>query len=433
VTLNPRLDTLPIEESSIPATSVVIVGAGPYGLSLAAHLAAAGIDFQIFGKPMAAWRDMMPAGMLLKSEGFASSLYEPQGSFTLRTFCQLRGIPYKDRGLPIPLDTFISYGLSFQQQFVPCLVERQVVGIERTSHGEFLVQISEGELIRARKVVVAVGISHFQYVPSVLAALPQRYLSHSSAHNDLSQFRDRDAIVIGAGASALDSAALLHRAGARVQLVSRRPVIPFHRPPRSDLSLVDRLKNPATGIGPGWKNVLCTEMPRAFHLLPEKARLAIVHRHLGPAPGWFTREQTEGLFPFVLGATPVEASERNGRVELKLKMSDGSSRTLVADHVIAATGYKVDLRRLRFLSNELLADIDNVDHMPRLSQHFETSVAGLYFTGVAAASSFGPVLRFAFGAKFAAPYMARHLRRKVRLKTNPDPISAGAGEIKSSS
>jgi FAD-dependent urate hydroxylase len=54
---------------------VVIVGAGPYGLSIAAHLRALGIGFRIFGDPMHTWREQMPEGMMLKSEGFASNIY----------------------------------------------------------------------------------------------------------------------------------------------------------------------------------------------------------------------------------------------------------------------------------------------------------------------------------------------------------------------
>ena len=107
-------------------TDVAIIGAGPYGLSLAAHLAAANVSVRVFGQPMQFWRTNMPEGMVLKSEGFASNLWHPDGALTLRDFCADRGLPYKDSGLPIPVETFCAYGEAFQKRFVPMLDERPV-------------------------------------------------------------------------------------------------------------------------------------------------------------------------------------------------------------------------------------------------------------------------------------------------------------------
>jgi thioredoxin reductase len=397
-------------------TNVAIIGAGPYGLSLAAHLRAAGVEFAIFGEPMSVWRDHMPMGMQLKSDGCASNLYDPAGAFSLRSYCESRSIAYADRGLPVALDTFIAYGLAFQKRFVPDLDRREVVRLEQRPQGGFLVHASCGEPVAARNVVVAVGISHFQHTPALFADLPPALLSHSRDHNAAGALGGRDVVVVGAGASALDTAALLHRGGSNVVLVARRKAIAFIEPPRDRLSLIERIRKPPTGIGPGWKNVLCTELPLAFYFLPEAFRREVVRRHLGPAPGWSVREQTEGRFPFVLGATPVAVRERNGRVRMELAMHDGSARSLDCDHVVAATGYKVDLRRLAFLGDDLRDAIDAVDRTPRLSMNFESSVPGLYFIGLAAANTFGPVLRFAFGAKFAVPHLTRHLARPPALR-----------------
>ena len=100
-------------------TDVVIVGAGPYGLSIAAHLQECGIRYRIIGRPMQFWISQMPDGMQLKSEGFASNLYDPQGDFTLRDFCAQQAIPYTDIGTPVDKRTFCAYGLAFQKRFVP--------------------------------------------------------------------------------------------------------------------------------------------------------------------------------------------------------------------------------------------------------------------------------------------------------------------------
>lgn len=390
---------------------VAVVGAGPYGLSIAAHLRARAINFRIFGSPMHTWLTHMPKGMLLKSEGFATSLYDPHSTFTLATYCKENALPYADTGLPTPLETFAAYGLEFQRRFVPELENKLVVSLQRCSEG-YRVQLADGEDVIARRVVVAVGLSHFEYIPPVLSALPKTLLSHSALHSTLEHFRDREVVVVGAGASALDMAALLHQARARVQIVARKPVISFQDPPTPHgRSFLEQLWKPGTGIGVGWKMVLCAHAPLVFRQMPERFRLEKVRRTLGPAPGWFTKELTVGKVPFNLGVAITEANAVDGRVRLQLTDDAGAKRTLEADHVIAATGYRVDLRRLTFVHSTDLAQIHSVEQTPVLSSNFESSLPGLYFVGTAAANTFGPLLRFALGAKFTAKRLARHLAR----------------------
>lgn len=164
-----------------------------------------------------------------------------------------------------------------------------------------------------------------------------------------------------------------------------------------------------TVLGPGWKSVLCTELPLLFHVMPDKFRSAVVNRYLGPAPSWFSREMVEGNVPILTGISILDASQHSGRVRLNLRSEDGHVSTITADHVIAATGYRVDVSRIEFLDGSLRGGIHTVDGFPRLSRNFESSVPGLYFTGLASANSFGPMLRFAAGAGFAAKRLSRHL------------------------
>src|SRR5437667_475398 len=380
---------------------VVIIGAGPYGLSVAAHLKALGLDFRIFGTPMHTWKTQMPHGMQLKSEGFASSLYDPESSFTLGHYCRERGLSYADTGLPVPLETFIAYGLEFQKRFVPELENKVVVAIDRMDAG-FRIVLDDGEEIIAGKVVIAVGISHFSCLPSALETLPREFVTHSSQHSALHRFKGREVAVIGAGASALDLAALLHKAGASVQLVARKPVIRFHDPPDSKpRTWLERARLPRTGIGPGWKLYFCAYAPWAFPYLPDEYRLRAVKKILGPAPGWFIKQDVVGKFPFHLGTNIAGAKIRTGRVHLDLADASGS-KVLVVDHVIAATGYKVDLQRLEFLDAAIRSDIRSVEESPVLSTNFESFIPGLYFVGTSAANTFGPLMRFAYGARFAA-------------------------------
>jgi thioredoxin reductase len=396
---------------------VAIIGAGPYGLSIAAHLKTRGVDFRIFGTPMNFWRKHMPKGMHLKSEGFASSLYDQDSAFTLEVYCKEKGLPYAHVGLPVPLEVFTAYGLEFQQRYVPELENKIVNLLERSPDG-FRIGLADGESVSARRVVLAVGLTHFEYVPPMLAVLPGELVTHSSRHHALDQFQGREVAVVGAGASALDLAALLHQAGAQVQVIARKPVIRFHDPPeKKEPSFLDRLRTPITGIGPGWKLFLCTNAPLVFRQMPQEFRFDKVRRVLGPAPCWFTKEQVVGRVGLNVGVNITEAKVENGRVNLQLTDSAGARRTLMADHVIAATGYKVDLRRLTFLDSDLQARIQSAEQTPVLSSKFESTVPGLYFVGVTAANTFGPLLRFAFGAGFTARRLSRHLAKSADRKS----------------
>ena len=401
---------------------VAIIGAGPYGLSIAAHLRARGVDFRIFGNPMHTWLTHMPKGMRLKSEGFASSLYDPNSTFTLQAYCKEKGIAYSDIGLPVPLEVFSSYGLEFQKRFVPELKNTLVSSLKRSGKG-FQVGMEDGEFISARRVVTAVGLTHYKNFPPDLAALGEEFATHSSRHNTVDQFKGRDVTVVGAGASALDLAALLYQAGAHVQVVARKPVIRFHDPPENlEPSWFDRLRNPITGIGPGWKLFLCTNAPLLFRQMPQEFRFHKVRTVLGPAPCWFTKQEVVGKVPMIVDVNVTEAKVHNGRVSLQLTDSAGAQKQVVTDHVIAATGYKVDLRRLTYMDSDLQAAVRSVEHTPVLSSNFESTVPGLYFVGASAANTFGPLLRFAFGAGFTSRRLSRHLAKSAdRASVSREP------------
>jgi thioredoxin reductase len=399
-----------------PFVDSVIIGAGPYGLSIAAHLAAAGVSFRIFGSPMNTWLTQMPEGMRLKSEGFASTLYDPDSSFTLADYCGRQGLPYADLGFPIPVETFASYGQEFQRRLVPGLEDKQVVSLDRDASG-FLVRIEDGEVVAARRVIVAVGISHFQNVPAVLAGLPEEFVTHSSAHHVFDRFRGREVTVLGGGSSAADVAAALVRAGASAQIVARKPVFRFHEPPGPlPRPLMECIRNPMTGLGPGWRSLFCTSAPLVFHKMPQRLRLEVARRHLGPAAGWFVKDQLVGQIPFHLGLRLDQAKIADGRVQLQLVNGLGAEQTLVTEHVIAATGYKVDLRRLSFLSPGIQEGIRSVEYTPILSPSFESSLPGLYFAGAASVNSFGPLARFAFGAGFTARRLSRRFANSSSRK-----------------
>ena len=350
----------------------------------------------------------MPRGMSLKSEGFASNLYDPDSKYPLKSYCADHDIAYADVALPVRIETFIAYGLEFQQRYVPTLENAQVTSLNR--RGEYFELTTDaGEIARARRAVVAVGIMHYAYLPPVLSSLQGAMISHSSEHYDLSKFKGRRVGVLGAGASAIDIAVILHQAGATAELIARRAAIQFHDPPAEPRSLYESLKAPRSGLGTGWRSRMCTDIPLVFHMLPQSLRHRAVERHLGPAPCWFTRDALVGHVPTHLGVTVGGIDARNGSLGMLLNHPERAVAELELDHLIAATGYKVDISRLTFLDSDLQSGIRQAEKTPILDRHFESSIPGLYFVGISAANSFGPLLRFAYGAKFAARRLTARL------------------------
>jgi thioredoxin reductase len=350
----------------------------------------------------------MPVDMHLKSDGFASNLYDPDKAFTLKHYCAEQNIPYTDYGSPVALDTFVSYALEFQKRLVPTLEPKSVVDVRSEGLG-FRLRLEDGETLTSKTVVIASGISYFGYVPAALSSLPNELCTHSSAHGDLSHFRGKRVVVIGAGASATDLAALLNKAGSTVRLVCRKPPA-FHLPPNNaQLPLWKRIRQVNLGLGPGIKSAVYTAFPGLFHFLPLQFRQQIVRTHLGPAGGWFVRDDVIGKVHLDVGYTVESAQAANGSVLLRLVDGNRKSLEVEADHVIAATGYRASVDRLDLIDSTLRSQIRREDESPILSPTFESSVPGLYFVGLASAIRFGPVMRFARGAEYAADRLSKHL------------------------
>ena len=388
----------------------VIIGGGPYGLSIASHFGRLGIPHRIFGRAMDSWLSHMPKGMLLKSDGFASNIFDPGGEFTLKQYCLEREVQYADLGAPVRLETFAAYGLAFQYRHVPQLENQLVVSVDLSQDG-FLVRLETGEIVTTKRVIFAVGITHFSYIPENLRHLPPEFVSHSFQHSNLESYRGRSVAVIGGGASSIDIAGLLFELGADVQLITRAKGLVFHEKMSMEIprSLWQMVRSPLSCLGPGLKSRLFADAPGFFHHLPEHLRLRTVQTFLGPAGGWFAKEKIVGKVPVLHEFTPEHAQIMDNRVCLHLRSDAGTERTIRPEHIIAATGYRVDLKRLKLLNPILRDRIRTVEGSPILSSAFESSVAGLYFVGLAAANSFGPVMRFSCGAG----YTARRLSREV--------------------
>lgn len=405
----------PAEPRSTESPAVVIVGAGPYGLSAAAALDGLAVTF---GRPMSFWSNHMPRGMLLRSPREASNLYAPNGSLQLEDYERSHALQPQ---APLPLSTFVRYGLWFQQQAVPSVDQRTIVNIERGEDG-FRVALEDGTGVSARRVVIATGIGLLAWRPPVFSELPPERVTHSVDHSDLSRYAGTSVAVIGAGQSAIESAALLAEQGARVEVIARAEQINWlvRSSGLHHMKAARRLLYGPSDIGPAGVSWL-VEWPRVMKRIPRTVRVPLAARAIRPAASAWLVPRVSNV-RLSLGCTVVEARMANGGVMITL--DDGTTR--VVDHVLLATGYRVDLARYSFLSPSLRARIAVERGFPVLGRGFESSVAGLHFIGAPAAWSFGPLFRFVAGAGYAARALERVIRndRPLRAPTSLRPPAA---------
>jgi lysine/ornithine N-monooxygenase len=398
---------------------LLVVGAGPYGLSIAAHAAAAGMDLRVLGRPMASWRDHMARGMYLKSEPWASNLADPDGRWRLDAYCADAGLTAR-HAEPIPVETFAAYGLWFARNAVPEVDERMVSRVSAGPVG-FEAVTEDGEVLRARTVALAVGVMPFTQVPSVLRGLRPALVTHSSDHRDLGRFRGMDVTVIGGGQAALETAALLAEQGSRVRLLARAPQLRWNDvPPPLRRLWWQSARTPHSGLGCGWRNWFYAERPGLFRRLPEATRTRVAATALGPAGAWWVRDRVEPVVETMLGREVVAARAVPGGVRLETVSRTGEPSFLDTEHVIAATGFRATRDRLGVLSEELRASLTTTsDGAPAVGPTFESSCHGLFLAGLLTASTFGPAMRFVHGATFTATTLVRGVRHRLRTAAPP--------------
>lgn len=387
---------------------IAIIGAGPYGLSLAAHLKGRNIEHRIFGRPMQFWSQIAEAAdeRYLKSYCFGTNISSPTPGFSFADYNTPRGLETFE---PCSMANFADYGIWFQQNVVPWTEPVNAAHVRREANG-FAIALANGEQFLASQVVVATGLSCFARVPSALASLPTCLVSHTANIRTFKSFVGRRVAVIGAGQSALEAAALLYEAGASPELLVREDEILWHNRVTQNRSLWRRLRSPISGLGTGPKGWALTHFPGAMHRFPEEFRTRFVKSHLPPEGAWWLRERFEKRVPVHLRASVVEARETGGRVTLQVHHAEsGDIRPLEVDHVVAGSGYDISVNRICFLEQELRDEIQCVERSPKLSANFESSVPGLIFVGPTSAMSFGPLFRFVIGAGYTARTVSSYL------------------------
>jgi thioredoxin reductase len=391
------------------ACSVAIIGAGPYGLAVAAHLRATGVNPRVFGSPMAFWKNQMPRGMLLRSAWDASHIGDPMNALSLNTYQAKLGAPITR---PVPLERFIDYGMWFQQHAAPDLDVRHVARLEAANPG-FTLHLDDGERVHAERVVIATGLAMFTRRPEQFDGLPADLASHSADHRDLARFAGQSVMVVGSGQSALESAALLYEVGADVEIVARAPQLTWirRRFDRPWLGPLRPLLYPPSDVGPPGINQL-TRSPALFKSLPRHIQARVAYRAIRPAGAGWLRPRVEQV-PVTIGQTITSVTPHQAK--LRVMLGDGTQR--LVDHALLATGYRVDVRRYPFLDPRLAAAlrmVPDADGYPVLNRGFESSVAGLHIVGAPAAESFGPLMRFVAGTGYAARAVTQRIARAIR-------------------
>ncbi|MGH9918455.1 MAG: NAD(P)-binding domain-containing protein, partial [Nitrososphaerales archaeon] len=346
-------------------SEALIIGAGPYGLSISTHLSERGIDHLIVGRPMHTWRSHMPAGMYLKSEPEGSDMSCPHAGYDLAGYSRSERIGGIERGTPLPVERFLDYADWYIKQLVPDVRDATVTEIKAVDGG-FRVAFADAEPVATSSVVIATGILPHLYIPAELSGLPADLVSHTADHHRFERFRGRRVAVVGGGSSALETAALLHEAGSGVQLVVRCPDSPIWGSRARPLGPLVRLRD--NKLCEGWKCPLWNS-PAAFRLLPKDVRVVKARTVLGPLGAWWLKDRVEGVVE-VVGKTHVRGAEPSGSgVRLLL---DGPSRSsLEIDHVIAGTGFRIDLARLAFLPEEIRARVATLGGYPVLTRACE--------------------------------------------------------------
>jgi FAD-dependent urate hydroxylase len=379
------------------ATQLLVVGAGPYALSMAGLARERGIDTLVIGTPMGFWRQNMPQGMFLRSG--PDWHLDAAGVATFRTFLEERSIAAEDVD-PIPIGVFLDYTDWFRQT-KGIEVHQDLVTALAKPDGRFQASLAGGEHVVADAVVCAPGIGYYTNIPDWGSALPAGAAIHTCDLVHFDELAGARVLIVGGRQSAYEWAALLREHEAeRIDIVHRHDVPRFQR---ADWTFVDAHIENTIRVPGYWRN-----LPQADQDAIAQQFWAVGRLTLEP---WLTpRLDRVGIHRWPrTEVVKVDSSAATG--ELRVLLSNGEQ--LMVDRIIFATGYRADLARVPYLAT-LTGRITRADGFPVLDEAFQTSLPGLYLTGFSATKDFGPFFGFVKGAPTAATLITRDLLSRCR-------------------
>jgi FAD-dependent urate hydroxylase len=385
-------------------THLLIVGAGPFGLAMAAYAGHLGIEHLTVGRPMGFWKENMPKGMYLRSA--CDWHLDPLNVDTIEQFLETKGLSSNDVG-PLSLEFYLSYAQWFQEQrqisVLPALVRK--LDWDHSEEFPFRAIMDNGETVAAKFVVLAIGFRYFKNLPSDLVKLlPEDRYSHTCDLVDFKGMAGKRCLIIGGRQSAFEWAALINEAGvAKIHLCYRHDSPAFKD---ADWSWIDPLMD-ATEENPGWfRNLSQQQKDEIKGRLWAEGRLKV--------EPWLKARISNGtvkLWP----KTRIEKCFEMSSGDLTVSTDDGQKITV--DHVVLATGYKVDFTQVPFLKgSKILGELNIQDGFPELDEHFQSSVRGMFITSMAATRQFGPFFAFTIATRASARLIGRAILADGNLR-----------------
>ena len=364
-------------------TDLLVVGAGPYAYSAAAHAMASGIRTHVVGHPMSFWREQMPADMYLRS-GPGWHL-DSEGVHTFEAYFEDRGLRPEDHD-PVPIATFLDHTDWFREQKGFAVDERLVTSLATDDDG-FVATMDDGTSITAEKVLAAPGIRHFVNLPGWSDEVPEARRAHTCDLVDFDGLAGARVVVIGGRQSAYEWAALLCDHGAAaVDVVHRHPTPAFER---VSWAFVDPYVEQTLSQRGWWRSLGPEDRTSIAQEFWQVGRLTL--------EPWLLPRLREDVVTSHPHCEVVGVEPGDGHTVLVLS----DSTRLAADVVVFASGYRADIAAVPYLA-PVLDRLAVTEGFPDLSTGFETSVPGLYITGFASTKDFGPFYGFTKGCPSSA-------------------------------